>query len=125
MTTLILRWLKKKGIQIAIDDFGTGYSSLTYLKRFPIDTLKIDQAFIIDCLSNADNAALVSAINSLAKALNLRVIAEGVETDGQLDFLLNLHCEEMQGFYFSQPVPPAEFEQLLRDKKRLPLPPPA
>jgi len=123
MTLLILRWLKKKGIQIAIDDFGTGYSSLTYLKRFPIDTLKIDQTFVRDCLSNEDNAALVSAINSLAKALNLRVIAEGVETDGQLDFLMNLHCEEMQGFYFSKPVPPEEFEQLLREHKRLTLPP--
>ena len=73
-----------------------------------------------DCLSNADNAALVAAINSLAKALNLRVIVEGVETEGQLDFVMNLHCEELQGFYFSKPVPPEEFEQMLRDKKRLP-----
>ncbi len=120
MTILILRWLKKKGIQIAVDDFGTGYSSLTYLNRFPIDTLKIDQSFVRDCPNNSDNATLVSAIRSLAKALHLRVIAEGVETAEQLEFLSGLRGEEIQGFYFSRPVPPDEFEQLLRDGKQLP-----
>ncbi len=119
MTIMILRWFKKKGIQIAVDDFGTGYSSLTYLKRFPIDTLKIDQTFVRDCLSNQDNATLVAAINSLAKALRLRVIAEGVETEGQLHFLMGLQCEEIQGYFFSKPVPPEEFEQLLRTEKQL------
>ncbi len=120
ITNMILKWLNKKGIRIAIDDFGTGYSSLMYLKRFPIDTLKIDRSFIRDSLVNSDNAALVTAIASLAKNLNLNVIAEGVETEGQLSFISGLHCDEMQGFLFSPPVPAEIMTELLKTGHRLP-----
>lgn len=120
ITTMLLRWLSKNGIRIAIDDFGTGYSSLMYLKRFPISTLKIDSSFIRDMLTNEDSAALVTAINSMAQTLKLRVVAEGVETEEQLEFLRGLNCDEIQGFLFSRPVPPEEFTELLRSGRRLP-----
>jgi EAL domain-containing protein (putative c-di-GMP-specific phosphodiesterase class I) len=108
----IMNRLKEMGIRISIDDFGTGYSSLSYLKRFPIDTVKIDQDFVRDLTS--DDAAIISAVISMARALNLRVIAEGVETEEQLDFLRREHCAEMQGFLYSEPLSPAEFEKVLR-----------
>ena len=102
------------GDGIAIDDFGTGYSSLSYLKRFPIDTLKIDQSFVAD-LNTADGAAIVDAILALAKTLNLRVIAEGIETKEQLEILVNLDCEYGQGYFFSKPVSKDDATEILRD----------
>jgi len=110
----ILRRLKLLGIGLSIDDFGTGYSSLAYLKRFPIDTIKIDRAFIQDLITNADDAAITLAIIGLAHNLKLKVIAEGVETCGQLDFLRTHHCDEGQGYYFSKPLPAAEMSWFLR-----------
>jgi len=114
----ILNRLKEMGIRISIDDFGTGYSSLSYLKRFPIDTVKIDQDFVRDL--TADDTAIISAVISMARALNLRVIAEGVETEEQLAFLRREQCSEIQGFLYSQPLAPAEFENMLRDGLRIP-----
>jgi diguanylate cyclase (GGDEF)-like protein/PAS domain S-box-containing protein len=113
LTLSILNRLKEMGIRISIDDFGTGYSSLSYLKRFPIDTVKIDQDFVRDL--TRDDAAIISAVISMARALNLRVIAEGVETEEQLAFLRRENCAEMQGFLYSQPLDAAAFEQALRN----------
>ena len=113
----ILKRLKEMGIRISIDDFGTGYSSLSYLKRFPIDTVKIDQDFVRDLTS--DDEAIITAVISMARALNLRVIAEGVETEAQLDFLRREKCAEMQGFLYSRPLTAADFEHALRDASRL------
>ena len=110
-----LRKLKDGGVRISIDDFGTGYSSLAHLKRFPIGVLKIDIAFIRDVTSNPDDAAITLAIIGLARNLKLDVIAEGVETREQLDFLLRHGCDQIQGYYFSRPLPVAQFEQLLAD----------
>ncbi|AQR68607.1 sensory box protein/response regulator [Janthinobacterium sp. LM6] len=112
-TISVLRNLKALGIQISIDDFGTGYSSLAYLKRFPIDKLKIDIAFVREVTSNPDDAAIVLAIISMAHSMKLEVIAEGVENDAQLAYLRRHGCDEMQGYYFSRPVPHEEFEQML------------
>ncbi len=110
----ILRTLKELGTHISIDDFGTGYSSLSYLRRFPIDVLKIDQSFVNESTVDPDAAAIVVAIISLAHSLRLRVIAEGVETAEQLEFLRAQGCDEMQGYYFSRPVGADAFESLLR-----------
>ncbi len=121
-TITVLRNLKALGISISIDDFGTGYSSLAYLKRFPIDKLKIDIAFVREVTSNPDDAAIVLAIINMAHSLKLRVVAEGVETDAQLSYLRRHGCDEMQGYYFSRPLPEAEFEQMLRDGKCLTAP---
>jgi diguanylate cyclase (GGDEF)-like protein len=119
LTLMILRRLKEMGIRISIDDFGTGYSSLSYLKRFPIDTVKIDQDFVRDL--TPDDAAIISAVISMARALNLRVIAEGVETEEQLAFLKREQCGEMQGFLYSQPLSAAEFESALNAMLRVPV----
>ncbi|MDD5285963.1 MAG: EAL domain-containing protein [Desulfuromonadaceae bacterium] len=108
-----LHSLKQMGLKLSIDDFGTGYSSLSYLKKFPIDKLKIDQSFVRDITTDQDDAAIVAAIIGMAKSLKLRVIAEGVETRDHLNFLNSNGCFEMQGYYFSQPVPADEFELLL------------
>lgn len=105
--------LKEMGVKIAIDDFGTGYSSLGYLKRLPIDTLKIDQSFVRDLTTDPDDAALVMTIITLGHNLRLKVIAEGVETEEQQRFLYLLRCDEWQGYLFSKPVPFAAFEKLL------------
>jgi len=107
--TEMLQQLKKLGIRISIDDFGTGYSSLYYLKRFPIDKLKIDRTFVNEVLTDRNDAAIVSGISAMARNLNLRVTAEGVESEGQVAFLKELKCQEAQGFFFSRPVPPEKF----------------
>ena len=111
--TFILSKLKDMGIATSIDDFGTGYSSLSYLKSFPIDALKIDQSFVKDIIDNPDDASIASAITAMAHSLNLRVVAEGVETQEQVEFLKALHCDEMQGYFISKPLPAYEFEQFL------------
>lgn len=100
----VLENLKSMGFSFAIDDFGTGYSSLAYLKNLPIDKLKIDQYFVRDIASNQSDAQIVKTIISMAKAMGLHVIAEGVETKDQLDFLRDNDCTEFQGYYFSKPL---------------------
>jgi EAL domain-containing protein (putative c-di-GMP-specific phosphodiesterase class I) len=98
---------------VAIDDFGTGYSSLSYLRKFPIDTLKIDQSFVGQIHNGDEDAAIVTAVIGMARSLKLRVVAEGVETFEELEFLHAHHCEEAQGYYFSRPVPAVQFAKLL------------
>lgn len=119
-TVTALNRIKALGVRLAIDDFGTGYSSLSYLRRFPIDVLKIDQSFIRGLSRDSSDAALVSAIISLGKSLKLTVIAEGIETLEQLDFLKAHHCEEGQGYYFSKAVAPDAFAHYLMSVKPLP-----
>ncbi|MBF0561935.1 MAG: bifunctional diguanylate cyclase/phosphodiesterase, partial [Alphaproteobacteria bacterium] len=101
--------LRGLGITLSIDDFGTGYSSLSYLKRFPIDSLKIDQSFVRDIPTNKDDAAITKAIVSLAKSLDLKIIAEGLEEIAQIEFLASLGCDQGQGYYFSRPIPADDF----------------
>ncbi|AXP05006.1 MULTISPECIES: EAL domain-containing protein [Pseudomonas] len=108
-TVAILKAIKQLGIRLAIDDFGTGYSSLSYLQKFPVDVLKIDQSFVGDLSIDSNDAKLVSTIISLGKSLNLHIIAEGVETLEQLEFLKKHQCEEVQGYYFSKAVEPQAF----------------
>jgi len=111
----VMHKIKKLGIRFAIDDFGTGYSSMSYLKKFPIDTLKIDKAFIDYCDSNKEDSAICTAIISLAKSLNLELVAEGVETEPQLQFLKERKCELYQGYLFSRPLPAIEMNSLLSE----------
>jgi EAL domain-containing protein (putative c-di-GMP-specific phosphodiesterase class I) len=111
----ILRRFKEMGVRLSIDDFGTGYSSLTYLKRFPIDAVKIDQSFIRDLTTNSDDAAIARAVIAMSQSLKLKVIAEGVETIEQLQVLRSMDCDEIQGYFVSRPVPAEELESIMRD----------
>ena len=111
----ILTSISDLGIELAIDDFGTGYSSLAYLKRLPIDKLKIDQAFIRGLPDDDEDAGISRAVIALAKSLNLRIIAEGVETKEQRDFLIENNCENIQGYFYAKPVPAHEFEKILKN----------
>jgi EAL domain-containing protein (putative c-di-GMP-specific phosphodiesterase class I) len=113
LSLITMRALKDMGVRISIDDFGTGHSSLSYLKRFPIDTVKIDQEFVRDLTGDPNDGAIIIAVVSMARALRLRVIAEGVETEEQLAFLQRESCAEMQGFLYSRPVAASEFEKNL------------
>ena len=108
-----LQALQALGVQLSIDDFGTGYSSLTYLRRFPVNELKIDQSFVAEITHNTDDAAIVAAIVSLGRNMNRRIVAEGVETIGQARALRNQDCHLMQGFLFSRPVPADEMTRML------------
>jgi diguanylate cyclase (GGDEF)-like protein len=121
-TAAVLRNLKALGVGIAVDDFGTGYSSLAYLKRFPLDTLKIDREFVRDCVSDPNAAAIAQAIVSLAHNLSLKVVAEGVEAQQQLNFLASVGCDEMQGYYFSRPVSEWDCTRMLVDGRRMDIP---
>ena len=112
----ILDKFREMGIKISIDDFGTGYSSLSYLKRFPLDYLKIDRSFVMDIGHDTDDEAITSAIIAMAHSLNLKVIAEGVENEQQLEFLQRQGCNQYQGYYFSPPVPAEEMINYLVHK---------
>ena len=113
--------LHDRGVRLSMDDFGTGYSSLSYLKRFQIYKLKIDQSFVRDLEDDANDRAIVSAIIRMAQALGMLTTAEGVETEGQLEFLREHGCQEGQGYYFSRPLPASAFEAYLREHQ---IPPP-
>jgi diguanylate cyclase (GGDEF)-like protein/PAS domain S-box-containing protein len=121
----VVNQLKEMGIACSIDDFGTGYSSLSVLKRFPISKLKIDRSFVLDVTTDPNDAAIVAAIVAMAKALRLKVVAEGVEHQEHLDFLRNLGCDQIQGYFFSRPLPPDGLRALLAEGRRLALGPPA
>ncbi len=111
----LLRQIRQRGVRLALDDFGTGYCSLSYLKHFPIDTLKIDRVFVHDVIDDPDTATITTAIIAMARRLDKQVVAEGVETPAQAAFLREAGCTELQGFLFARPIPVAEFEQLLGD----------
>jgi diguanylate cyclase (GGDEF)-like protein/PAS domain S-box-containing protein len=112
-TATVLRAISELGVRLTLDDFGTGYSSLSHLKRFPIGTLKIDQSFVRDVTTDADDASIVSAMINMGKSLHMRVVAEGIETPQQLAFLREQNCPEGQGYYFSRPVTAGEFTKYL------------
>jgi EAL domain-containing protein (putative c-di-GMP-specific phosphodiesterase class I) len=113
----ILSQINDMGIQLSLDDFGTGFSSLAYLKRFPIDRLKIDQSFVRNCDSDPDDMIISQTIIALAHGLKIKVIAEGVETAEQLDFLRKNNCDEAQGFYTGKPMAIADVRRLLLEQK--------
>jgi len=109
----MLRELKRNGVQLAMDDFGTGYSSFSYLKQFPLDVIKIDKSFIDDITVNSDTETIVAAMITMVNRLNLKTVAEGVETRQQLDILRDNGCDEVQGYYFSKPLCTEDFTALL------------
>jgi diguanylate cyclase (GGDEF)-like protein len=113
----ILEQLSRMGVLVSVDDFGTGYSSMSYLRRFPIDKLKIDRGFVKDLMTRTDDASIVQAIISLAHSLRLKVVAEGVETPEQLDSLRSMGCDQYQGYHFSPPLPAADFSKLMRQRQ--------
>jgi len=113
--------LHARGVRMSIDDFGTGYSSLSYLKKFKVYKLKIDQSFVRDISTDAEDKAIVSAIIRMAQSLGLRTIAEGVETGGQLAFLGDEGCDEVQGYYYSKPLPPEQFERFIAARQGTPV----
>ena len=115
VTINVLTELKEMGVRLSIDDFGTGYSSLSYLKRLPIDSLKIDQSFIQDITIDMDDNAIASTIITMAHNLRLTVIAEGVETQKQIDILCEKNCDEAQGYFFSRPLTEENMCKLLAD----------
>jgi diguanylate cyclase (GGDEF)-like protein len=119
----VLRRLRGLGVSVSIDDFGTGYSALGYLNRFPVDALKIDRSLVLDVWSSAGAAAITTAVVAIGKSLNLRVVAEGVETEAQLAFLRKQGCHLIQGFLFSRPLEAEAFERLLRSPQPLPAAP--
>lgn len=121
-TQTLLKRLKDMGIQLSIDDFGTGYSSLSYLKQFSVDKLKIDKSFIDYVITDPNDAVIVQATIAMAHSIGLIVIAEGVETQAQANYLRTLHCDQIQGYYFSRPIPAGEIQQLLRSDAKLNLP---
>jgi EAL domain-containing protein (putative c-di-GMP-specific phosphodiesterase class I) len=115
-TLQALHRLRELGVRLSIDDFGTGYSSLSYLKRFPVDIIKIDRSFVRDVPHDADDAAIVTGIIALAHSLRLQVVAEGVETDAQMQFLTKHGCDILQGYFLSPPVPAGEFARFVQDE---------
>jgi EAL domain-containing protein (putative c-di-GMP-specific phosphodiesterase class I) len=114
----MLKRLKRRGIRVSVDDFGTGYSSLNYLKRFPVDTLKVDKTFTRDAARNADDHAIVRAIIALSRSLHLRVVAEGIETVEQLEVMRREGCDYVQGNLYGRPMAPAEVSQLIASRRR-------
>ena len=112
-----LKRLSQLGIDIAIDDFGTGYSSLAYLKKLPLNKLKIDQSFVKDVVTSEEDSAIIKAIIALAKSLNLNIIAEGVEEEIQKQFLQTNHCDNFQGYLFAKPLPSQKITKLLQELK--------
>jgi EAL domain-containing protein (putative c-di-GMP-specific phosphodiesterase class I) len=113
----ILEKLSAMGVLVSVDDFGTGYSSMSYLRRFPIDKLKIDRSFISEVMTRPDDASIVRAIVSLAHSLRLKVVAEGVESPEQLEFLRSVGCDQYQGYHFSRALPASQFETLVRSQQ--------
>ena len=116
----VMRSLKDLGVGLALDDFGTGYSSLSHLKRFPFDKVKIDQSFVRDIDSNTQDAVIAKVVISMAHGLGLRVVAEGVETEWQCNFMRRNVCDEIQGYFFSRPIPAPQMQALLHEDRRLP-----
>ena len=114
--TAVMNALYEQGTELSMDDFGTGYSSLAYLKRFPIAKLKIDRSFVRDLMTDPGDRAIVHAIISMASSLGMRTVAEGVETQEQLDFLRERGCHAMQGYLLSRPLAAPQFEAFLRDR---------
>ena len=119
-TIAILSKMKNLGVRLAIDNFGTGYSSLAQIKHFPVDTLKVDRSFIRNLLSDSEEEETTKAIIKMGKTLGLTVVAEGVETIEQMDYLRTHSCDEMQGFFFSKAIPADEFAELMREYNPLP-----
>ncbi len=115
----VLETFSNQGIRISMDDFGTGYSSLKYLKNFPIDTLKVDRSFVHNLDLDEDNASIVKATIQMAHSLNIDIVAEGVETEGQLTFLAGIHCDKIQGYYFSRPLESEDLRNLLNENRKI------
>jgi EAL domain-containing protein (putative c-di-GMP-specific phosphodiesterase class I) len=116
----LMKRLKETGVELSIDDFGTGFSNLGYLRRFPVDRLKIDLSFVREITSDPGSLAISEAIITMSHSLNMQVVAEGVETQGQLDLLGERKCDFIQGYLFSAPLPAADFARMLREDRRLP-----